>query len=139
MGYVIFWFLCAIFSAALASSKNRSAFGWFVLGLIVGPFGLLVAFFPKLDVPPSASGDATVSETRSCPYCAETIKRAAKVCRFCNRELPEIKDTEFVSASEYAAARNIAESSVVAKLRDGDLLGRQVDGIWYVNKNELGA
>jgi hypothetical protein len=26
--------------------------------------------------------------TKACPFCAETIKEAAKVCRFCNRELP---------------------------------------------------
>jgi len=26
------------------------------------------------------------SDEKKCPYCAETIKRAAKVCRFCNRE-----------------------------------------------------
>ncbi|HEU4384501.1 MAG TPA: hypothetical protein VFR85_13525 [Anaeromyxobacteraceae bacterium] len=26
--------------------------------------------------------------TKICPFCAETIKQAAKVCRFCNRELP---------------------------------------------------
>ncbi len=25
--------------------------------------------------------------TRTCPYCAETIKAAAKVCRFCGREI----------------------------------------------------
>lgn len=31
---------------------------------------------------PADSGD-----TRACPYCAETIKRAARICRFCNREL----------------------------------------------------
>ncbi len=31
---------------------------------------------------------APVEPTKTCPYCAETIKTAAKVCRFCNHELP---------------------------------------------------
>ena len=31
---------------------------------------------------PPADGD-----TMPCPFCAETIKKAAKLCRFCNREL----------------------------------------------------
>ena len=26
--------------------------------------------------------------TRPCPFCAETIKQAARVCRYCGRELP---------------------------------------------------
>ena len=26
--------------------------------------------------------------TKLCPFCAETIKQAAKVCRFCGRDLP---------------------------------------------------
>ena len=26
-------------------------------------------------------------DVKACPYCAETIKKAAKVCRFCNRDL----------------------------------------------------
>lgn len=33
------------------------------------------------------SDAAPVGETRECPYCAETIKARAKVCRFCSREL----------------------------------------------------
>jgi Bacterial PH domain len=29
------------------------------------------------------------SPSKACPFCAETIKQAAKVCRFCGRELPQ--------------------------------------------------
>ncbi|MBL7176658.1 MAG: hypothetical protein ISS66_12605 [Desulfobacteraceae bacterium] len=28
-----------------------------------------------------------LDDVKTCPYCAETIKKAAKVCRFCNRDL----------------------------------------------------
>jgi len=27
------------------------------------------------------------NDTRECPYCAEIIKKNAKVCRFCNRDI----------------------------------------------------
>ena len=27
--------------------------------------------------------------TKVCPFCAETIKQAARVCRFCGRDLPQ--------------------------------------------------
>jgi len=37
----------------------------------------------------SAMGDGPET-TRECPFCAETIKAAAKVCRFCGRDLPPL-------------------------------------------------
>lgn len=35
-------------SAAIAYKKNRSVSGWFFVGLLLGPFGLLVIFFPRI-------------------------------------------------------------------------------------------
>ena len=39
----------------------------------------------------AASGRAAGEPTRVCPYCAETIKAQAKVCRFCGRDVPPVK------------------------------------------------
>jgi hypothetical protein len=35
-------------------------------------------------------GVENISETRQCPFCAETIKAAAKMCRFCKSEVEPV-------------------------------------------------
>ena len=34
-----------------ATQKNRSGVGWFFVGLLLGPFGLLVYLMPKATIP----------------------------------------------------------------------------------------
>lgn len=55
-----------------------------VVGTIIGPILLKLneAVSSTAPVAPPAN-----EHTRTCPFCAETIKIAAKVCRFCGREL----------------------------------------------------
>ena len=43
MGWVIFWVLCGVASAIIGGNKGRSGFAWYLLGCLVGPFGILLA------------------------------------------------------------------------------------------------
>lgn len=52
------WIGCAIFSAAVASGKNRSGCGWFLAGFLLGPLGLLVSFAMPRAAPPTARSES---------------------------------------------------------------------------------
>jgi MFS family permease len=73
------WVLVAVAAGWLADQKGRSPAIWFLIGLLSGPFAvLLVGFAPR-----GASGDH-----RRCRECREPIRREAAVCPFCRATMP---------------------------------------------------
>lgn len=74
MEWLIFWILCGVGAALIASSKGGSGFLWFIMGILFGPFGLLFAFF---------AGPSRVD----CPHCKSRIREDATVCPNCQRDL----------------------------------------------------
>lgn len=59
-----FW-ICAIASAAIASSKNRTGWGFFLLGLLLGPIAIFMAINIGPGRPPVPAGLLPVI----CPRC----------------------------------------------------------------------
>jgi hypothetical protein len=89
MLYLTIWILFATFSAVIASSKNRSGVGWFIIGFLFGPFGLIVAALPKIE---THSKVEPKKNTTPCKKCNEDIIHNSKVCRFCSTKFPHLSE-----------------------------------------------
>jgi uncharacterized membrane protein YeaQ/YmgE (transglycosylase-associated protein family) len=98
---IVLLIVCGVFGAYILDRHDKSRIG-FLLGLILGPIGSLVAFLMRSNLnceedqrnhkellkalQGMGSTEADRRE-RQCPFCAERVLEEARVCRFCNRDL----------------------------------------------------
>ena len=87
MLYVTIWFVCGLIAAYVYANKGRSPITAFLVGLLFGPIGVILALLTspnhaKLEQSQIASG-----QQKKCPHCAELIRSDARFCRYCQREV----------------------------------------------------
>ena len=72
-----------VVSSMISCSKGRNSLGWFLAGLIIGPFALVVAAMPPV---------VREGQFKRCPGCAEIIQAEAVRCCHCELVLQETHD-----------------------------------------------
>lgn len=92
--FIFIWLLFGIVAAIIGSKKGRAGSG-FLLGIILGPFGVLIMIFIQ--------GDRQV-----CLFCRELIHKDAIRCPHCHKELTFTTD-ELNQHAKYETEQQMVE------------------------------
>jgi len=84
MEFLLIWIGFGFVGSMIANRKGNGGCVGFILGILLGPLGLLIAFFSTDN---EIEKRRRTGDTKKCPYCAEYVKQEAVVCKHCGRTL----------------------------------------------------
>lgn len=85
------WLGFSLIAGAIAGSKGRSAFGFFLLSIILTPLiGVTAALIISSDAGTLERRGLAEGHLRKCTACAEPVRREAVKCKHCGSNLQPI-------------------------------------------------
>ncbi|MBD2797742.1 zinc ribbon domain-containing protein [Xenorhabdus sp. 18] len=99
-GLVIISAFLGLIPAGIAASKGRSFGAWWFYGFLIFIVALIHSLVLESKQHITEKKKINAGEIKKCPFCAETIKTEAIVCKHCNKEIPPIcsvSDQDFLS------------------------------------------
>lgn len=89
--WIVLWFVLSILVGLYANSKGRSAIAYFLLSMALSPVvGMALAIIAEPDIDVIEKKAISAGKFRKCPYCAELVKKEAKICKHCGKEVAKI-------------------------------------------------
>ena len=75
---VVLWLLCATITAWIAHRRGAALWQWSLLGLLLGPIGIVLV----------------LRLARDCPACGARVLRAVRTCPGCGEPIPVLAEDE---------------------------------------------
>lgn len=86
MLYLTIWLCFGLLAALIYKNKGRDLLGGFLLGVLLGPIGVLLAALSNPDPKIIEARRLATGTQKKCPRCAELVQADALVCKHCSHE-----------------------------------------------------